>query len=129
MCTKIGKGHKNKFGFIDSYSKLIYLTINTGIEDRRIIDIGGYTRNVHKIINKAIGTEIEKLNNKKCSKVIPILRKGVLDMEENFIVYKRVNPLDDAIVYEDVLIEDALKLLKNLYKYCVDNPKCKIKIS
>ena len=129
MCIKIGKGHKDKFGFIDSYSKWICLTINTGIENRRIIDIGGYTRNVHKIINKAIGMEIEQLNNKKCSKVIPTLRKGILDIGENYITYKRVNPLDDSIVYEDILINDTLKLLENLYKNCVDNPKCKIKVS
>lgn len=129
MSVKIGRDGKDKFGFINSYSKWICLTINTGIVNRRVVDVGGYTRNVHKILNKAIGIEIENLNNKKCSKVINRLKDGVLDMEGNYALYRRVNPLDDAILYENCLIDDTLNLLRKLYKHCTENPKCKIKIS
>lgn len=129
MCTKIGRDGENKFGFINSYSNQICLTINTGIGHRRVVDIGGYTRNVHKIINKAIGMEIENLNNKKCFRAIPRLKKGLLNIEKNYALYKRVNPLDDEIVYEDELIDDTLTLLRKLYRHCTENPKCTIKIS
>ena len=101
----------------------VYLNINTGIEEREVVDIGNYTYNVAPMYEKAMGITISDLNGKICSKVIPILRKGVLNMTENPAMYREMNPPNGWGKYES-----ALEFLEKIYKECVNNPKCKIEV-
>lgn len=102
----------------------VYLNINTGIEEREVVDIGNHTYNVYPMYKKAIGGGLtEILNSKICSEVIPILRKGVLEMTENPAMYKAMNPKNGWGSYET-----ALEFLEKIYKECVNNPKCKIEV-
>ena len=101
----------------------VHLNINTGIEEREVVYIGNYTYNVAPMYAKAMGITPSDLDGKKCSEVIPILRKGVLNMTENPRMYKVMNPPNGWGEYES-----ALKFLEEIYKACVNNPKCKIEV-
>ncbi|MCK4328297.1 hypothetical protein KAX02_00485 [candidate division WOR-3 bacterium] len=101
----------------------VYLTINTGAEERKVVDIGNYTYNVSPMYMKAMGITISDLDGKKCSEVIPILRKGVLHMTENPRIHKAMNPPNGWGKYET-----ALEFLEMIYKECINNPKCKIEV-
>lgn len=81
------------------------------------------TYNVSPMYTKAMGITISELHGKVCSDAIPILRRGILEMTENPTQYKKLNPPNDWGSYES-----ALKFLEDIYKGCINNPKCKIEV-
>ena len=101
----------------------ILLKINTGKEDREVVDCGNYTYNVAPMYQKAMGKTISDFNNMKCKDAISILEKGVKEMEENPDVYKKMNPENGWGDYEG-----SLDYLKNFLKECRQNPECIIEI-
>jgi len=101
----------------------IWLSIDTGIEERSVVDVGNYTSNVAGMWTKALGYSLSKLENEKANDCIKDLRKAIADMEDKPNEYKEMNPSNGWGDYEG-----ALSYLRKLLDACVKNPKCKIKI-
>ena len=87
------------------------------------IEVGNYTYNVSPMYTKAMDITISELNGKICNEVIPILRKGILEMEGSPAMYKAMNPKNGWGDYEG-----ALGFLKDIYNKCLANPKYKIEV-
>ena len=99
----------------------VSLVINTGYEDRTVVDIGNYTSNVASMWNKALGYEFSELDGENCGNCLDDLRRAVNDMESNPIEYRKMNPANGWGDYEG-----ALDFLDKLKRECARNPKAKI---
>ena len=99
----------------------VYLHKKKWMDDE--IEVGNHTYNVAPMYSKAMGITISDLDGKKCNEVIPLLRKGILEMEANPAMYKAMNPKNGWGNYES-----ALKFLEEIYNKCLDNSKYKIEV-
>ena len=102
----------------------ISLEINTGFEDREVLEIGNITYNITPMYTKAMGKNLSDFNDKKCAEIIPILRIGVMEIENNPEKYKKHNPANGWGNYEG-----ALQYLTKLLINCEENPLCTVKVS
>ena len=99
----------------------ITLMINTGFEDREVLEIGNMTYNVAPMYMLAMGKSLCDFNGKQCKDIIPILRCGWLHMETKPEKYKALNPPNGWGDYKT-----ALDYLEKILDGCEYNPKCKI---
>ena len=58
------------------------------------IEVGNHTYNVNNMYAKAMNIKSfsDALHNKKCSRAIPMLKKGIKKMIDNPKEYKKMNP-------------------------------------
>jgi hypothetical protein len=93
----------------------ITLNINTGIEDYPVADCGNYTYNISGMHEKAMGYRLSQLNGKSVKDIIPILREGIKQMQDNPEVYKAMNPengwgnYEGALAYLQTILDNAVK--------------------
>jgi len=80
------------------------------------IDIGNYTYNISNMYKKAMGYTLSELYGKSANEVMPILNKGISDMEENPEIYQEMNPINGRGNYEG-----ALNFLRNIRYKCILN--------
>ena len=97
----------------------IGLQINTGLELRDVVEIGNMTYNVGPMYAKAYGASLTTLDGKKCSDVLPALRKALAAMQDNPAEYRKLNPPNGWGDYGS-----ALLYLEKLVKECAANPDC-----
>lgn len=105
----------------------ISLEIDTGgVEPAEVVDIGNYTYNVMPMYAKVMGLRSlnSDLHGMLAGEAIPILRNGIAYMEDNPLIFQRMNPENGWGDYEG-----ALEYLRKILKACVSNPKCTIRVS
>ena len=101
----------------------VSLVINTGKEDKEIVEVGNITWNLLPMFRLAMATNFKDLNGKKCKDVIPILKRAVEEMKDAPDIYKALEPPNKWGTYEE-----GLNFLKNFLCECEENPECKISI-
>ena len=101
----------------------ISLEINTGFEDREVVDVGNITYNITPMFVKSMGKNLSDFNDKKCREMIPILRIGVIELANNPEKYRKLNPVNGWGNYDG-----ALNYLRKLLVSCEENPNCTIKV-
>lgn len=100
----------------------VYLKKRKMMDDE--IDVGNMTYNVSPMYGKAMGITISDLNGKKAEKVIPILIKGIKEMEDNPKIYKKMNPPNGWGDYET-----AIEFLQDILIACQENSDYKIEVT
>lgn len=80
----------------------ISLVIDTGKEEREVVEIGNYTYNCSKMF--VIASEVDKslsdLHNMSCIEAEPIIAKAVENMQKDPVKYKAMNPENGWGSYE-----------------------------
>ena len=102
----------------------VSLCINTGKENKEVVDIGNMTSNIAPMYYDAFGKDWKFINNQKCKDIIGFIEEAYLKMENNPDKYKAMNPSNGWGNYEG-----ALEYLKSILKECEENPNCIISIS
>lgn len=101
----------------------ISLYINTGLEDKEVVEIGNYTYNCANMFR--VASEVDKslsdLHNMSCVEAEPIISKAVENMQKDPVKYKAMNPENGWGSYETFL-----PYVESLLKECRANPSCKI---
>lgn len=101
----------------------VYLTINTGIEDVDVVDVGDYTYNVGDMFQKALGFRLGELDGRVAEGVIETLNTAIKDMKVSSEEYKVMNPENGWGSYEG-----ALGYLMDIRHQCEKHPKCTIRV-
>ena len=100
----------------------ISLYINTGIEERKVVEVGNYTYNCCGMFTDAsAGTAISDLDGEECWKIEPMLASAVENLQKNPNKYRAMNPENGWGDYDSFLL-----YVEKLLRECRQNPKCKI---
>ena len=89
------------------------------------IEVGNYTYNVNPMYARAMNIKglSKALEGKKCKRLIPLLKGGIANMENNPDVYKRMNPENGWGDYEG-----ALDFLRKIFNKCNEYPNYKVRV-
>lgn len=82
------------------------------------------TWNNAEIFYEALGRNFRELNGYEGLYAAPVILRGILNIEENLDEYKKLNPPN---LWGGV--EDALKVLNDLYEICIKYPECIVYIA
>lgn len=103
----------------------ISLTINTGVEEKDVVEIGNYTSNIGKMYCDAFNVQDWKfINGKVCKDALPYVKNACKNMRRSPDRYKKMEPSNGWGTYEG-----ALEYLEHLQKGCEENPDCTVRIS
>lgn len=103
----------------------IYLEIDTGAgHTAQCGDIGGYTYNVSRMFQNALGQSLTAFNQMNAGESVELLLKGVNDMEAYPAFYRAMNPDNGWGDYEG-----ALDYLRSLLRACQDHPLARIVVT
>lgn len=87
-------------------------------------DIGNYTYNVSPMYIESMGKSISDFHNYKASDLIPILTKGLEEMQSNPGKYKEMNPSNGWGDYQG-----AMQFLFNIKDACERLPETRVDVS
>lgn len=101
----------------------ISLVIDTGKEEREILEIGNYTYNCGSMFAKATEKQysLSDLNGMNCKEVAKIINFAIINMRSNPEKYKKLNPENGWGDYTSFL-----EYVEKIEKGCLENPKCNL---
>lgn len=102
----------------------VSVCIDTGGEYlATVAEAGNHTSNVAPMYFEAMGVALRDLDEKPALEIIPLLRKGIAEMEDDPGKYRKMNPSNNWGSYES-----ALNFLRKILVMCVAHPKAQLSV-
>lgn len=104
----------------------VYMVIDAGGDElATVCDVGIYTWNVSEMYYACLGDGgINSLKGKKGKTVIGKLRRAIRKMQDNPVVYKKLNPVNGWGDYPG-----AMKYLREILDACIKYPKATVRVA